>query len=108
MRIFSNKLWWCLAFGLLFFVAATADLMATSIISDSHNANNPPVRIEHKSVGLLNKSVSLEKSHTSHIRFAAISISTPVQGKTSLDHNPFHTASCLLFVSVPSITPLRC
>lgn len=108
MRLFFNRLWCCLALGLLFFVAATADLMATSIISDQHNANNPPVRIEHKSVASLDKSISLEKSDTNHISFAATSVTTLAQGETWLDHNPLQTASGPLSVSVPSLTPLRC
>ena len=41
----------CFLFGWLFFFAATADFIATSVISGGHDANNPPVRIEHKCVG---------------------------------------------------------
>lgn len=35
----------------LFFFAATADFISTSVISVTHNANNPIIRIEHKCAG---------------------------------------------------------
>ena len=41
----------CVLFGWLFFFAATADFISTSVISGGHDANNPLVRIEHKCVG---------------------------------------------------------
>ena len=41
----------CALFGWLFFFAATADFISTSVISGGHDANNPLVRIEHKCVG---------------------------------------------------------
>src|ERR1041385_3288923 len=41
----------CFLFGWLFFFAATADFIATSVTSGGYDANNPPVRIEHKCVG---------------------------------------------------------
>jgi hypothetical protein len=41
----------CVLFGWLFFFAATADFISTSVISGGHDANNPLVRIEHKCAG---------------------------------------------------------
>ncbi len=57
----------CSLFGWLFFFAATADFIATSVISGGYNANNPPVRIEHKCVGhapgMCQKRINLTPAH---------------------------------------------
>jgi hypothetical protein len=51
-----NKHWIrCAFFGWLFFFAATADFISTSVISGGHDANNPLVHIEHKCVGKASK-----------------------------------------------------
>jgi hypothetical protein len=49
---FSTKTWIrCVLAIWLFFFAATADFVSTSVITARYNANNPPVRIEHKCAG---------------------------------------------------------
>jgi hypothetical protein len=107
MSYFSNRLLHCLAFSFLFFVAATADLMVTSCITDGHHANNPLVRIEHKSVASLDKSASPEKSDINHGAFAAIGLVPSIHEEVWFeDHSSMAIPSSL--TSVLPLTPLRC
>jgi hypothetical protein len=104
MNCLSHRLLRCLAFGFLFFVAATADLMATSCFTDGHHANNPLLRIEHKCVAV-NKQLTSEKHYIIHSITPANNVIAHNEG-TLLTED---TVSCLSsFTHLPLLTPLRC
>lgn len=106
MNCLSKRLLICATFGFLFFVAATADLMATSSFSDGHHANNPVLRIEHKCIAGLEKVTTLEEQHATHSIAPAENIS----------HNLLEiwlkdlAAKAVIAVSVyvHPVVPLRC
>jgi hypothetical protein len=50
MNLSSTKWMPCIVCCCLLFFAATADFVSTSVVSGGYDANQPPVKIEHKCV----------------------------------------------------------
>jgi len=93
----------------LFFFAATADFIATSVITIKHNANNPVVHIEHKCAGHGGKVTEPQQKCSAAEHGIALQ---STDRRLSIDQplRQISTASKLdsvLLLPVPS-TPLRC
>lgn len=105
---FSAKTWIRCALAIwLFFFAATADFISTSVITARYNANNPPVRIEHKCAGHWGRVTHQPKSAAPvDLIVAAAEPVATVQPTPPIALSGPPTVSDSL--SAPSSPPLRC
>jgi hypothetical protein len=106
MNLSSTKWIPCIVCCCLLFFAATADFVSTSVVSGGYDANQPPVKIEHKcvshsmAVGALAKNartlvvgwLTLERSESFKVK---------VMDGIAISHHP-ESAPTLI------VPPLRC
>jgi len=93
----------------LFFFAATADFISTSVITVAHNANNPIVRIEHKCAGHGGKVTEPRRKgsaaeHGISLQYADQRLSIDQSLRLTLRASKVDS---VLLLSIPG-TPLRC
>jgi hypothetical protein len=91
----------------LFFFAATADFISTSIITEHYNANNPPVRIEHKCAGHWG-SVTHQSESAAPVDIIVASAEPIATIQLSLPAAASSLDSISDFCSASSSPPLRC
>lgn len=105
---FSAKTWIRCGLAMwLFFFAATADFISTSVITARYNANNPPVRIEHKCAGHWGR-----VTHQPESAAPVDAIIASAQPIASIHSDFLNSAQPQKFLtaisSAPSSPPLRC
>lgn len=116
MRPRTQYLVRCLFSGWLFFFAATADFISTSVISGGYHANNPPVRIEHKCAGHAGRVSARSQSSASQVDSAghssrpALVWASHFHGGPAMDspRMPFAGELPIFPPSTPFLPPLRC